>query len=745
MRKSILFLCALVYSVSLFSQEKMYIHKSDKITLGALISKTDSVSFSNDGTVASFCVNGSAAEYEVANIDSISFGADSDTISVYYNGNSATVVNPLAFEGVSVSVSGADVTVDATTDTKDINYKLSGTCSDGMFKVYSEKRFNLLLCGVSIINNDGPAINIQANNKVSVMLAAGTSNSLTDGTTYADPPTDSEGEEEDQDGAFFSEGKLVFSGTGSLTINGKGTGKHGLCSDDEIEFYGGTVTVSSALKDGVHANDGIIITDGTINVTSTGDAIDADEGYLEISGGNITTVNSEADVKGLACDSIMTISGGTVNVTVNGNQSKAIKAGQVMTLSGGTIDITAKGGVVLESSGSGYDPSYCTAIKCDNNVNISGSNITITSTGAGGKGISSDTDINLTSGSLIVTSSGSGTTYKNENGKTDSYSASCLTADNINIIGGSLTTKSSGNGGKGIKADTSVTIGDSTNSPTISITTSGSKFVVSGSDYCHPKAIVCDSKVTVSNGTTSISSSDDGIHAENTYTQDGGTVTISKSYEGVEAMYIYMNAGELNVVASNDAMNATAGTVSGGTESNDGSCLYVNGGTLVATCTAGDAIDSNGNVLIKGGTTIANGPKSGVEEACDFNGTFSISGGFFIGAGSNSNMTKAMSSSSTQVNMLIKSNSSISSSSMLHIQNSSGTDLLSFTPENGGYYFLFSSSSLAKGASYSIYTGGTYTGGTDSNGLRSGGTYSSGTLKKTVTLSSSSTVNTISF
>ena len=168
---------------------------------------------------------------------------------------------------------------------------------------------------------------------------------------------------------------------------------------------------------------------------------------------------------------------------------------------------------------------------------------------------------------------------------------------------------------------------------------------------------------------------------------------------------------------------------------------------MAASCTNGDAIDSNGNVEITGGTVIANGPLSGVEEAVDFNGSFNMKGGLFIGAGSNSNMTKTMSTTSTQANMFISSNSVVSSATLFHIQDSNGKDLLTFKPKNGGYKFLFSSPSLTKGSSYSIYTGGSYSGGSSNNGLYSDGTYSTSgaSLKKTVSLSSSTTVNTISF
>ncbi|HNX54535.1 MAG TPA: carbohydrate-binding domain-containing protein [Prolixibacteraceae bacterium] len=959
MRKYLLICICMLLGISLFAQKSLYVYKKDKSSTEYKISNIDSIYFSTDGAKAYFRVSGTLAEYQVSEIDSVSF-LSSNTVYVTYNGNSASVVNPLSSNGVTVSVSNADVTVNSTYTGSDVTYVLKGTSGDGMFKIYSSAKFNLYLDGLTLTNGDGPAINIQSSKKTSLSLVGGTSNTLNDGSSYAKSS-------EDQKGTIFSEGQIVFDGTGALSV--KSNSKHAICSDDYIEIQNGSITIPSSSKDGIHSNDFFKMSGGTLSITATGDGVECESGYIQISGGNLTANNASADVKGLVCDSTLTISGGTINLNISGNQSKGIKSSQGMLLSGGTITIansgaavltasgsgydpsyataikcdstitvsganiaitssgtggkglssdknvnisggtivintsgnaaayttasgttdsysaaaidadgninvlggnitisqsgtgckgitadgkvtfgdasnspTVKitttgsrflvsgtsgyatanyakpkcikadgaltvnngtftlstsnpssacfdsgntitlsggtgeltvggnqskgftstaamklnggtyvinttGGVELETSGSGYDPAYCKAITCDADVNIGGSNITITSSGAAGKGVSSETSINMTSGSLKITSSGSGATYKNTKGTTDSYSAACLSAANISILGGNVTTSSSGNGGKGFKADTSVTIGDATNSPTIGITTTGSKFIVSGSDYCHPKAIVSDGSVTVNNGNTTISSADDGIHAEKSYTQNGGTVTINNSYEGVESYLITLNDGNLTLSATNDGINATAGTVSGGTESNDGSYLYVKGGTLITSCSNGDAIDSNGNIEISGGVTVANGPNTGVEEAADFNGTFNMKGGLFIGAGSNSNMTKAMSTSSTQPNMFISSSSSISSATFLHIQDSNGKDVLSFKPQNGGYKFLFSSTSLTKGSSYSIYTGGSYTGGSSLNGLYTGGTYSSSgaTLKKTVSLSSSSTVNSITF
>jgi hypothetical protein len=756
-RKYVVFLFCLVCGTTLHAQEKMYIHKSDHITLGALISDVDSVYFNNDGSIGNFRIGETLAQYWLCFIDSISFGEDSKTIVVDYKGNTVSVINPLAFEGVTVEVTGADVTVTSITGIQDINYQLSGTASDGMFKIYSEKRFNLLFNGVSISNANGPAINIQANRKATVILADGTANILADGSVYADPVFNSDGQE-DQDAAFFSEGKLVFNGNGSLTITGSGTEKHALCSDDIIEINGGNIIITGSARDGIHARDGIVMTGGTINVTSTGDAIDGDEGYILISGGQITTNNSAADADGITCDSILDVSGGTIDITVSGNQSKGIRSAQNMILRGGSINITTSGAAVLEASGSGYDPAYCTGIKCNGTVTLSGADIVIKSTGAGGKGISSDTDIVITAGSIKVTTSGNGSTYTNTNGAKDSYHASCITADgNISVLGGSVTTSSSGSGGKGITCNGSLTIGNDVNSPVLDITTTGTKITISGSNtnpggpggaappgqqtgvYDEAKAIKSDGAIAINNGTITISSADDGIKSETSITISKATVSIIKSYEAIEGPVITVNNGNVNIVASNDGFNATKGN---GGEANDGSYLYLYGGNIFVNVSDGDGLDSNGNIVMTSGTVVVHGPQSQPEVGMDFNGTFNISGGLLVVSGTNSNMTEAPNATSSQYSVKAMSSASIAASTIFHVQDDSGNDVVTFKPVRSYYSMIFSSSLLRAGSTYHIYTGGTST-GTEWNGLYTGGTYSGGTLKKSFVISGK--VTSVSF
>lgn len=455
-------------------------------------------------------------------------------------------------------------------------------------------------------------------------------------------------------------------------------------------------------------------------------------------------------------DATIYVNGGTIGCTVGGNQSKALKSVGDMNLGGGTVNITATGGVALETSGTGNIPSYCAGLKSDTNINLAGTNITISGTGAAFKGVSAN-NINMIGGIVNVTSSGTGATFTNASNAVDSYSSAAFSADtSLNITGGTVTTSCSGNGGKGLKSDGTITIGSDTGNPTISITTTGNRFTVSGSDYNHPKTLVSVGALTINNGNITINSSDDGIHSDATVVVNGGNILVNANSttqgmgEGVEAPIIRFNGGVTNITSSNDGINATYGTVAGGTESNDNSHLYITGGIVIVA--GKDAIDSNGNITITGGTTIVNGPTSSPEEGLDFNGTFLMNGGLLISAGSNSNMTKAMANTSTQVSMYIKSSGQLATTSLLHIRDNAGNELLTFKPKNAVYYFHFSKPELTQNTGYNIYFGGTYTGGsyvggTTGWGLYTGGSYSltGATLKKTFTSSASATVNTVTF
>ncbi|GAB3711559.1 hypothetical protein GCM10027592_49260 [Spirosoma flavus] len=625
--------------------------------------------------------------------------AAKDTVVIVYSGTTVNVNNAFQDAGVSVAVSGADVTVKSTNTSKEIVYALSGTATKGSFKIYSEYKYNIALKGVSLTNSNGPAINSQSSKKATINVVSGTTNTLVDGATYA---TSSE----DQKGTFFSEGQLSFMGTGTLNVTGNN--KHGIVADDYIYVSEATINIKSAAKDGIHANDYFMMDNGTVTITASSNGIEAEEGYVTISGGSLT-VNSVDD--GITAsyegtDATVTpyllIKGGKINVTTTGDKGNALKSESYTTI--GTADA-----------------------------------ITLAVSGKGAKGIKTSGDFTLNSGTIKITVSGAAYYVAAD---ADIAAPAGINCDkNLAIKGGNLTITATGLGGKGISVDGTATVSGGVNT----ITVSGANYTYSSSLTSDAKGFKSDGAFVMNNGELNISATDDGLKSDASITVNDGTINVTKSYEGMESIFITINGGVTNLTASNDGINTSYGTVSGGTESNDNSALNVNGGVLIAT--GSDAIDSNGNFTIKGGTVISNG-----NEDIDVNGNFLVNGGVLIGAEPGNNMTKAMSTASSQVGLFIKSSAQVATSSLIHIEDASGKDLLTFKPKTASSYFHFSSPGLAKSTAYKIYFGGSYTGGnfvgnTSGWGLYTGGTYSNSgaTLKSSPTTSGSSNVNTLSF
>ncbi|GAB3332599.1 hypothetical protein GCM10027299_39280 [Larkinella ripae] len=262
----------------------------------------------------------------------------SSTVAIAF-GSSVAITNPLADKGVTITQANGDVVITSTV--AEVAYVLSGTTSNGSVKIYSDKKFKLTLNGVTITNNDGPAINIQSSKRAFVVLADNTTNTLTDGATYTPSGT------EDMKATLFSEGQLIFSGNGSLNLTGKT--KHAICSDDYVRVISGTITVSAAASDGIHTNDAFIADGGTFNITTSADGIQCEEGYVVINNGTFTinvadkalTASYDTDN---TIDPYMTINGGTF--TINSTAGEGIESKSTLTINNGTFVIkTADDGI----------------------------------------------------------------------------------------------------------------------------------------------------------------------------------------------------------------------------------------------------------------------------------------------------------------------------------------------------------------------------------------------------------------
>lgn len=631
------------------------------------------VTINASGSGNSLADDSSSDAVDSADDDYLENSTFSTSVTVTYSGTSATLSSLPA--GVTAVVDGANVTITSTI--KNVYYTLSGTTTDGSFKIYSDKKFELIFNGVNITSTTGAAINIQSSKTTFAVLPAGTTNTLTDASSYSNVPST-----EDCKGTFFSEGQIVFSGTGKLTV--QGNYKHAICSDDYVRLrHGVTVFVSGAVKDGIHVNDKFVMTGGLLNIVATGDGVEAEEGVIDVNGGEIV-IKAVGDGLKASYETVDTNSDG---VDDNGvTPYVKVTSGKI------TSTTTGEKGHGINSTG---------------DVMISGGTLALQAGGNAGKAIKSDANVSITGGTLTLKTTGPA--FYDTDDK-DISSPACINADgNLTFSGAVLNAKSTGSAGKGISVDGTATI----SSGTITIVTTGKKFTYGNDD-----------------------SSAKGIKAKGNLTIDGGTIAVATSggegSEGIESKAtLTINDGTIEVQSYDDCLNAA-------------SALVINGGKTYCFSSNNDAIDSNGTLKVTGGVTLAVGstaPEAGFD--CDQN-TFSITGGILIGTGGDSSTPSGTTTQNTVLyggsggagNCVNITNSSGTSVLMFKIPKTySSMVLLVSTPSfaASSTYNIYGGGSISGGSSFNNYfTGATYSGGsqvtsfTTSSTVTKVGTFTSG-------------------
>lgn len=249
--------------------------------------------------------------------------------------------NPTATDGVTVSDG-------VITITKAGNYKLTGTY-DGQIKVDAadSDMVRLILNNATITNSTGAAINVVEADEVVIYTASGTTNTVSDGSSYSDTASGS------PDAAIYSKSDLTLAGEGTLKVKGKY--EEGIHTSDGLVIASGTLEVTAA-NTGIKGKDYVDILDGTVTVTATKDGIkatndtDGNRGWVRLSGG---TVNISAGDDGFKAERVLEISGGTLNIT---ESNEGIEA-QYINILDGTVNVT--------SSDDGINASYSTTTTTD--------------------------------------------------------------------------------------------------------------------------------------------------------------------------------------------------------------------------------------------------------------------------------------------------------------------------------------------------------------------------------------------
>lgn len=468
-------------------------------------------------------------------------------VAVVYNGTTASVTVPgNVARYLTPTVSGAHVSIAQNSDVaEEITYALSGTSSDGEFYMSGSYKSTVELNGLTLTNQtpvySGAAVHIQNGKRIKVKVVEGTTSTLADAAGGS------------QKGSLYIKGHAEFAQKGTLNV--VGNVKHAIKAGEYITLKNATLNVTSAVGDGISCNQYFLMESGEINISGTGDDgiqcdldgttstgettdhEDEDSGNIYITGGTLTVNCSATAAKGIKCDGDILISGDPViSVTTTGK---------------GTWDSDDK------------ETKAACGLSSDGNLTISGGTLTLTATGAGGKGMKCDGLLTVSGGTTTVKTTG--TLYYN-NGSTENTN---YTGNTDNVSSDYYSSP------KGVKA--------------------GVKSTASGG-------------IVISGGTLNVSTTGrnaEGIESKNTLYITGGTVTVNSYDDGINsAKAMYLQGGTVTSVASNnDGIDSNAN-------------LYITGGTVIA-CGAGtpecglDAAEgyylyiTGGNVLAIGGSNNA--------------------------------------------------------------------------------------------------------------------------------------------
>jgi len=530
------------------------------------------VSSSGDVTSFTIAINKSAIS-ESVNVDEsdddyIENTSFDKSITITFNTSGSASVSG-DDEGI-VAVSGNDVVATNTSD-QVIRYVLTGETSDGFFKLYSSKKQAIVLNSVKITNPDGAAINNQSKKRTFIVINDGTENYLTDGTSYSDAT-----DEEDMKACFFSEGQLIFSGSGYLEVDANC--KAGIRSDDYVRTMPkSNIYVDASSGNGIRGNDAVIVTGGVINVNVTGTADKgiSTDGEVRIDGGRTTILTSggyeydsdDSDYSacsGIKADSIININGGEVNIMSTGTGGKGINCDDKVNINDGIVRVITTGKRQKDSQGS-VSPK---GIKADGEITFNGgqTQVRLEGTGDGTEAIESKADIHIEAGTI----------------ECYSYDDAINSAGNFYIDGGYVYARSYNNDGldsnKNFYINGGVVIAEGAGQPECGIDAAEQyKAYINGGTV-----------IAVGGGMQAIDSSSKQASIAVTVSM-GTTVGI---LDGSKAILAYTtpsnNSGTALMVSSPSFSNGSAYTLRAGCSVEGGTAFY----NLITGCTIGSGSQS---------------------------------------------------------------------------------------------------------------------------------------------------------
>ncbi len=268
--------------------------------------------------------------------------------------------------------------------------------------------------------------------------------------------------------------------------------------------------------------------------------------------------------------------------------------------------------------------------------------------------------------------------------------------------------------------------------------------------------------IRIVNGTFTLSTQKDGIHTDGDLTIENGDINILKSLEGLEGQTITILDGNIDIVSSDDGINAAGASDSSNSQSSDNfenqkgnapqppenntdgqqppelpdnqqqgmdpptdngnefggnaggfdmdadeSCsLTISGGNIHINA-GGDGIDSNGTFTMTGGTVFVEGPESNGDSALDYGISATITGGSFLAIGY-SGMSQNFGTDSTQYSYMTTLESTVEEvPSTITLTDSEGNTILTQDTSKTYNCVIISCPELKEGSTYTLTTAST--------------------------------------
>lgn len=455
---------------------------------------------------------------------------DGESASAAVAGNVAQYID-ITFDGAHVTVTQSDKVSDKTCG--EITYVLKGESENGSLILNGSFKSTIELQGLTLTNPSGAAIDIENGKRIEMSVKNGTVNSLTDGKGK-------------QKAALYCKGHLELKGKGTLNVEGN-TG-HAIAAKEYIEMKNCTVNITKAAKDGINCVQHFLMESGSLTISGVdGDGIQTD--YDD------PTANDSDDTGSI------TIEDGKVDITISGAAAKGFKSEGDCIISGGEVTISSDSPGEWDSDKLKTKSSAC--IGADENVTISGGTISLTANGGGAKGIGCDGDLTFDGGDMTIITTGGALVYKN----------------------GTLSQNYTGNDLDRIDSDYKSS----------------------------PKGIRCEGDVNINGGTIYVKTTGnngEGIESKNILTVTGGNITVRAKDDGINSSsHMFIKGGVIDVIATaNDGLDANgsiyiqggvimafgAGNPECGIDANEekGYTVVISGGYLLA-CGGNNSVPSS--------------------------------------------------------------------------------------------------------------------------------------------------------